>query len=67
MKSNFIKLSDKVKIRKEYFGGVLFNMDTGDVIDIDREAFTVISIIKHIELVDMNALLDMPIPIREKG
>ncbi|PHJ37716.1 hypothetical protein P378_14625 [Desulforamulus profundi] len=66
MKSNFIKLSDKVKIRKEYFGGVLFNMDTGDVIDIDREAFTVISIIKHIELVDMNALLDMPITYKGK-
>jgi hypothetical protein len=48
MKSNFIKLSDKVKIRKEYFGGVLFNMDTGDVIDVDREAFTVILIIKHV-------------------
>lgn len=48
MKSNFIKLSDKVKIRKEYFGGVLFNMDTGDVIDIDREAFILISTIKQL-------------------
>lgn len=61
MKSKFIKLSDKVKIRKEHFGGILFNKDTGDVIEIDREAFTVISIIKDIEVVDVKALLDLTI------
>lgn len=65
MKSNLIKLSDKIIIRKEHFGGILFNMDTGDVIEVDREAFTVISIIKDIEVVDMKALLD--IPITNKG
>lgn len=61
MKSNFIKLSDKVKIRKEHFGGIVFKRDTGDVIEVDREAFTVISIIKDIEIVDMKALLNLPI------
>ncbi len=66
VKSKFIKLSDRVKIRKEYFGGVLFNMDTGDIIDVDREAFTVLSIIKHNELVNMDALLDMPITYKGK-
>ena len=39
MKAKFIKLSDKVKIRKEHFGGILFNTDTGDVIEIDRGSF----------------------------
>ncbi|MDA8227116.1 MAG: hypothetical protein M0T74_05325 [Desulfitobacterium hafniense] len=29
MKFQFIKVSDKVKIRKEHFGGILFDMDTG--------------------------------------
>lgn len=61
MKSNIIKLSSRVRIRKEYFGGILFNMDTGDIIEVDREAFTVISIIKDIEVVDMKTLLALPI------
>ena len=39
MNSNFIKLSSNVIIRKENFGGILFNKDTGDVIEVDREAF----------------------------
>ncbi len=53
MKSNLIKLSSRVKIRKEYFGGILFNTNTGDVVEVDREAFKLISIIKDIEVVDM--------------
>ncbi|NSW89532.1 MAG: hypothetical protein HPY74_02420 [Firmicutes bacterium] len=61
MKSNLLKLSNRVIIRKEYFGGILFNRDTGDVIEVDREAFTVVSIIKDIEVVYMKTLLDLPI------
>lgn len=33
-------------------------MDTGDVIDVDREAFVVISIIKDIKVLDMKALYE---------
>lgn len=64
MKSDLIKLSNKVMIRKEFFGGILFNRDTGDVIEVDREAFTVISILKDIEVIDMKSLLDLPIPYK---
>lgn len=59
--SNFIRLSGKVIIRKENFGGILFNKDTGDVIEVDREAFIVISIIKASEVVDMKAFLELPL------
>ena len=32
-----IRVSDRVKIRKEYFGGMIFNSDTGDIIEVDKE------------------------------
>jgi len=61
MISNLIKLSSRVVVRKEQFGGILFNMDTGDVIEVDREAFIIITIIKDVEVFDIKALLDLPI------
>lgn len=64
MKQDVIRLSNKLVIRKEYFGGILFNRDTGDVIEVDREAFTVISTLKDVEIVDMKVLLDLPISYR---
>ena len=45
--SNFITLSSKVIIRKENFGGILFNKETGDIIEVDREAFIIISIKRY--------------------
>ncbi len=66
MKFNVVRLSPKVKVRQEHFGGLIFNMDTGDVIDIDREAFIVISMIRDIQVVDVNALLNMPITYKGK-
>ncbi|SNS68586.1 4Fe-4S single cluster domain-containing protein [Anaerovirgula multivorans] len=55
-------------LRREHFGfgGILFNIDTGDVVEMDREAFTVISIIKDIEAVEMKALLELPIAYKGK-
>ena len=55
-----IRLSDRVKIRKEYFGGILFDTDTGDVIEVDREAFAVISTMKESGAVDIETLLTLP-------
>lgn len=61
MKSVIIRLADSVIIRKENFGGILFNIDTGDVIEVDRKAFTLISIIKAAEATDINTLLELPV------
>ncbi len=66
MKSNLLKLSNRVILRKEHFGGILFNKDTGDVIEVDREAFTVISMIKDIEVIDIKTLLTLPISYKER-
>jgi radical SAM protein with 4Fe4S-binding SPASM domain len=64
--SNFITLSSKVIIRKENFGGILFNKETGDIIEVDREAFIIISILKDIEIVDTKAFLELPISCKGK-
>jgi radical SAM protein with 4Fe4S-binding SPASM domain len=57
--TDLLKLSNRIMLRKEHFGGILFNRDTGDLIEVDREAFTVISIIKDFEVVDMKILLNL--------
>jgi len=61
MNFNFLKLSNRAVLRKENFGGILFNKDTGDVIEVDREAFIILSIVKAAEVVDMKAFLELPI------
>lgn len=65
MRSNLIKLSSRVKIRKEYFGGILFNTNTGDVVEVDREAFKLILIIKDTGVVDAGGLLAPPLFCRD--
>ncbi len=61
MKPSIIKLSSRTRIRKEYFGGILFNMDTGDVVEVDREAFHVITVLKDAEIADIRNLADLPV------
>ena len=34
VKSSYISLSDNVRYRKEYFGGILFNTRTGTMMDV---------------------------------
>ena len=40
-------------------GGIIFNKGTGDVIEVDREAFIVISAINDGEIVGIRALLEI--------
>lgn len=56
VKSPYISLSDSVRMRKEYFGGILFNTRTGTMMDVDREAFLLVELIKTIGVVDINEL-----------
>lgn len=56
LKSPHISLSDSVRYRKEYFGGILFNTDTGTMVDVDREAYSLVSLVKSIGIVDINDL-----------
>ena len=33
------RLSVRVRLRKEYFGCFVFNADTGNILEVDHEAF----------------------------
>lgn len=41
----FLSLSGGVKLRMEYFGGIVFDTDAGTMVDVDREAFVMLSAI----------------------
>lgn len=56
VKSPYISLSDSVRYRKEYFGGILFNIRTGTMMDVDREAYLLILLIQTMGIVDVNDL-----------
>lgn len=56
VKSPYISLSDSVRYRKEYFGGILFNTRTGTMMDVDRGAYLLVELIKTLGVVDINDL-----------
>ncbi|WP_258361171.1 hypothetical protein [Moorella sulfitireducens (nom. illeg.)] len=56
MRSPHIGLSDSVRHRKEYFGGILFHTGTGAMIDVDREAYALILLLEKIGVADVNEL-----------
>ena len=39
-------LNNNVVLRKEYFGGLVFNKNTGDTLDVDRETFALLQLFK---------------------
>ena len=39
LKDGAVKLSEEVKLREEYFGGIVFHKNTGDILEVDREAY----------------------------
>ena len=43
---NILSLSEKVRLRSEYFGGLAFNTGNGDIIELDKEAFALLSFLK---------------------
>ncbi|WP_291299792.1 radical SAM/SPASM domain-containing protein [Desulfosporosinus sp. BICA1-9] len=56
VRSPYISLSDSVRCRKEYFGGILFNTRTGTMMDVDRGAYLLILLIQTMGVVDVNDL-----------
>lgn len=56
VRSPYISLSDSVRCRKEYFGGILFNTGTGTMMEIDRGAYLLILLIQTMSVVDVNDL-----------
>jgi len=45
--STDIKLANGIKLRKEYFGGLVFDTRNGNILELDKEAFAVLSVLKH--------------------
>lgn len=59
MKMRLVRIADGVILRREYFGGILFHRYRGDVIEIDREAFALVSLIKRLEVADVRSLSEL--------
>jgi radical SAM protein with 4Fe4S-binding SPASM domain len=47
-KEGFIRLSNCIRLREEFFGGIVFNRDTGDIVEVDREAYELLAWIQKI-------------------
>lgn len=39
VKEGSVRLSGQIKLREEHFGGIVFHKDTGDTLEVDREAY----------------------------
>ncbi|MDO9535312.1 MAG: radical SAM protein [Bacillota bacterium] len=58
MEREMICLAHEVRLRKEFFGGLVFNRDSGTVIDVDREAFSLLSLLEEKRAVKAEDLLN---------
>ncbi|WP_206809054.1 radical SAM/SPASM domain-containing protein [Paradesulfitobacterium ferrireducens] len=56
VKSPYVSLSDSVRFRKEYFGGILFDTRTGTMLDVDKGAYLLLELIKTMGVVNINDL-----------
>ncbi|NPV80514.1 MAG: radical SAM protein [Firmicutes bacterium] len=52
-----LRLAEGVRLRREHFGGLAFQMTTGTTVDLDREAFTLISDVQAEGIISEDALL----------
>ncbi len=52
-----VKLAEHIKLRLEYFGGIIFDINSGNILELDPEAFALILEIKKLNSVDLSNLL----------
>jgi len=43
-----VRLAEHVMLREEHFGGIAFNANTGDILEVDREAFNLLSWLRQV-------------------
>jgi len=53
-----ICLAKEVRLRQEFWGGIVFHRDNGTVVDVDKEAFTLLSCLEKKHAVKAEDLLD---------
>lgn len=54
--SNIFTISSDIRLRKEHFGGLVFSKKSGNTIDVDREAFILLLLIKQNEFMSKKEL-----------
>ncbi|MDD3925097.1 MAG: radical SAM protein [bacterium] len=52
-----LQLASGIRLRREHFGGIVFNPATGEVVDLDREAFLLLTAIGNESFVREESLL----------
>ena len=57
LKEGYLRLSDNVKLRKEYFGGLVFHKETGTTLEVDDEAYQLLCWLKQTGWVNANAFI----------
>ena len=57
LKEGNVRLSDRIKIREEYFGGIVFNTETGDITEVDHEAYQLLVWLRGIGAANIHSLL----------
>lgn len=57
LKEGAVRLSDDVRIREEYFGGIVFHRSTGDTLEVDHEAYKLLAWLRKTGAADIRALL----------
>ena len=43
---NILSLAKDIRLRREYFGGLAFNSGNGDIVELDKEAFALLSLLE---------------------
>ncbi|MCK8825403.1 radical SAM/SPASM domain-containing protein [Fuchsiella alkaliacetigena] len=59
METDLFVLAEDIRLRQEGFGGLVFNKRTGDTIDIDREAFELLLLIRLNQFLSQKELLEV--------
>ncbi len=57
LKKETICLAKDVRLRKELWGGIVFRRDNGTVVDVDQDAFTLLSLLEEKHAVKVEDLL----------
>ncbi|MCL2322222.1 MAG: radical SAM protein [Oscillospiraceae bacterium] len=66
MELGALKLRSSIKLREEYFGGIVFDKETGNIIELDREAFSFLTMVKDLKAIHIDDLLYNPVYLNER-
>jgi radical SAM protein with 4Fe4S-binding SPASM domain len=56
LKSGTVRLSAGIRLREEYFGGLIYNTATGDTLEVDAEAYRLLQWLRETGSADVRAI-----------